>query len=174
MRFVVTLLALLALAGCNFKSGMDKSSSKAKEKKDEPAEVAQQPPVNPEPVAAPADKKGIIGKFTYEVVDYEKAMAENPNLIEIEPKAKGGDYLSFMASAYINVRAQVSMIPMQQELQRIKIVEDRNPTYDEIKKIMKDYQVQFTMLPRYQKYAYDAKKGRFTILEDPALHVEKK
>jgi hypothetical protein len=115
--------------------------------------------------------------MTDQVLDYREAIAENPNLIEIDPKASGSDYVTFLASAYQNVRAQVSMFGMQEQLNVIKVVEERNPTTEEIRKIMKDNGIKFAMLPRYRKYAYDAKEGRFTILEDPdmkkAIHEAK-
>jgi hypothetical protein len=167
MKFLMAFLCVMVLCGCRLKATLDKKPAKDKDKQEVAApEPAPEPP--PKVDARPNDGKGIIGKMTQDVLDFQKAKAENPNLIEVNPKAKG-DYLSFMASAYINVRAQLSMMQMQKELQLFKATKERNPSYDEIMKIIKQYQVEFTMLPRYQKYAYDAKEGRFTILEDPAL-----
>ena len=169
MRWLILLLLVPLACGCHVKSGIDKGAeSKAKNDANDEVEIAPPPQVEPKPAPAEnGDDKGIIGKMTDEVLDYEQAVAENPNLREVELKAQG-DYLSFMASAYVNVRAKVSMLQMEHELNIIKQLEERNPTYDEMMKIMKQYQIQFTMLPRYRKYAYHAKDGRFAILEDPA------
>lgn len=166
MKFWVLLLCLFVLCGCNVKAAMDRQTAKEKAEKEEEAAKAPPPPpkANPGP-----DGKGIIGKSTDEVIDYRKAIAENPKLIEVDPKAKGNDYVSFLASAYVNVRSQVSMLGMEEQLKVIKVVEERNPSLAEIRKIMKDNGVKFTALPRYRKYAYDEKEGRFTILEDPDM-----
>ncbi|MEX2287537.1 MAG: hypothetical protein WD648_10645 [Planctomycetaceae bacterium] len=166
MKHLVLALSVL-LGGCNVKAAIDKQAAKSDEDKAQAAPAA--PVARPKP-AEPVRNKGIIGKMTDEVVDYEKAIAENPNLIEVELKASGNDYISFMASAYINVRSRASMFGMEAALKQFKIVEERNPTYAEMMKMIKENHVEFTMLPRYRVYAYDAKRGVFAVLEDPALH----
>jgi hypothetical protein len=168
MRHYLLALTVL-LCGCNVKAAIDKQAAKqAEEKAAQPAPVA---PVRPKPADPPRDK-GIIGQTTDDVVDYQKAMAENPNLVEVELKAGGSDYLSFLMSAHINVGAKMSMLGMEHQLNIIKNVEGRNPTYSEIMKIMKDNHIKFKMPPSYRKYAYDAKRGVFVVLEDPAKQAE--
>lgn len=132
-----------------------------------PPQGAPQQPVPPRP--ANADGKGIIGKMTDEVIDYNTAIAANPNLVIIDNKTKGDDPLSFAASAYINARSQASMLGFQAWLKQHKIVEERNPTYAEFVQAMKDNNVKFTMRPEWQKYAYDAKEGALFVVEDAAL-----
>jgi hypothetical protein len=168
MKYFAIAACMLILGGCNVKAAIDKQAAKNDEEKAQPAPVA---PVRPKPADPPRDK-GIIGKTTDEVVDYQKAMAENPNLIEVELKAGGSDYLSILTSAHINVGARVSMLGMEHQLNIIKGVEGRNPTYAEIMKIMKENHVKFKMLPRYRTYSYDAKRGIFVVLEDPAKEAE--
>jgi hypothetical protein len=173
MKYLVIATSLLVLAGCNMKAALEKQSAKAEQVR------AQKPvPAPPPKKVEPERKKGIIGKMTDDIEDYKVAMAENPKLVEVELKSGGDDYITFMASAYINVRARASMLGMEAALKQFKYVEERNPTYAEMMKMIKENHIEFAQLPAYRRYTYDAKRGVFIILEDPELkatmHDEKK
>jgi hypothetical protein len=130
--------------------------------------VAQQPMAQPQ--AAPVnDGKGIIGKSTNQVSEMRPLMAQNPNLKIIDNKAAGDDPLTFAASAYVAVRSRASMFGLEAALKQHKIVEERNPTYAEFIKMMRENNVEFTALYAWQVYAYDPQDGRLVILEDSSL-----
>lgn len=138
-----------------------------------PPPVAAQQPAPAAPAAPANDGKGIIGKMTGEVLDVQKALAENPNLKIIENKTQGDDPLSFAASAYIHARSEASMLGFKAWLKQHKIVEERNPTYAEFMQAMKENNVHFTARPLWEHYGYDEKLGALVILEDSALKAER-
>ena len=121
---------------------------------------------NPAP-AAP-DKSSIIGKTTAKIVDKQKAMAENPELVVVENKVSGSDPLSVAASAYISLTSRASALNFQHGLDLFKAMNDRNPTYDELTAMLKQHGIRLTELPPYQMYGYDAESGAIVILEDKA------
>ena len=135
--------------------------------------VAQSPVANPAVNAPGNDSKGIIGKTDGRVVDVKKALVENPNLKVVENKTGGDDILSFVGSAYVVARSQASMLGFQAWLKQHKIVEERNPTYDEFIQAMKENGVRFSALYPWQMYGYDAEAGKMVILEDEAMKAEK-
>jgi hypothetical protein len=164
MKYIAMLLCVLMLCGCRLKSTLDKGPSK-QAAKEEAAPPRPEPPPKAEPVAN--DGKGIIGKMTDEIVDYEKAMKENPKLEEVEPRMKQGDLLSMYVSAYIDVGAQVGVMNMKHALDLYHAEHEKNPSYDEFMKMVRENQIRFRKLRYYQMYAYDAKRGKMTVLEDP-------
>ena len=120
------------------------------------------------PSAEPAPPKtSIIGKTTAKVVDKNKAMAGNPNLVVVENKLQGSDPVSIAGSAYISMSSRISVLNFQNNLKTWKALNDnRNPTYDEFMQMAKD--LRFAMLPPYQMYGYDDQTGSLVILEDKA------
>lgn len=135
--------------------------------------VAQSPVANPAVNAPGNDSKGIIGKSDGRVVDVKKALVENPNLKVVENKTGGDDILTFVGSAYVVARSQASMLGFQAWLKQHKIVEERNPTYDEFIQAMKENGVRFSALYPWQMYGYDAEQGKMVILEDEVMKTEK-
>jgi hypothetical protein len=61
------------------------------------------------------------------------------------------------------------MFGLEAALKQHKIVEERNPTYAEFIKMMRENNVEFTALYAWQVYAYDPQDGRLVILEDSSL-----
>lgn len=137
------------------------------------APVAESPVANPAVNAPANDGKGIIGKTDGRVVDVKKALVENPNLQVVENKTGGDDPLSFAASAYVSARSKASLFGFQAWLKQHKIVEERNPTYDEFIQQMKENRIEFTALYPWQMYGYDSQAGTIVILEDGAMKAER-
>lgn len=126
------------------------------------------PPAQGEPAPATPDQKpGIIGKMTAKVVDKQKAMSENPKLIVKESTPEGQDPLSYAASAYISLRSKASTFGFQSELKNFKVLNERNPTYEEFTDMMKRNRIEFAELPPFQMYGYDSQTGEIAVLEDP-------
>ncbi|MBL4884619.1 MAG: hypothetical protein JKY95_08810 [Planctomycetaceae bacterium] len=119
--------------------------------------------------AAPAPEKrpNLLKRKTSEVADMNKAMADNPKLIEVENKITGSDPLSVALEGYISASSRINVLNFQHQIDLMKATDDRNPTYEEIVTLIKQTNMEFNALPDYQTFAYDEKEGRFLILEDP-------
>jgi len=162
VRSICSLLltGLLLSAGC-------KDAFRSIEEPAKPAGEAKQ-----EAAAAPAEpaaekRPNLLKRKTQEVVDMQKAMAENPKLIEVENKVNASDPLTASLQGYIAISSRANVLNFQHQVNIMKAAEDRNPTYQEIMDLIKQSNMEFNALPDYQTYAYDEKEGRFTILEDP-------
>lgn len=119
------------------------------------------------------DGKGIIGKTTNEIVDFHKALAENPKLKIIENKISGGDPITQSMTAYMALSSKISIMNFQHDVDIARNFGDGSPlSYEDIVKRMKIHGIELTMLYAWQKYAYNAKKGEIVILEDPELKAK--
>ncbi len=119
-----------------------------------------------------APKRGIIGKTTAKIVDAKKAK-QNPQIVEVENKLSGSDPISIAASAYISLSSRASLFGFQSSLKQYKIVNEKAPSYDEFLKMTEQHGIKFAMLPPYQMYGYDEKKGGIVILEDKAEKIRR-
>jgi len=164
MKTLCATLILLLLVGCG--------SSSVKEK---PANGDEKPGLFgniPKPAVKPNGKekpraKGIMGKYTKKVVDMHKAMDENPNLTITKPgKDSGGGYLGAISGGYLSAASGAGTIGMKQWVQKIKIVEERTPTYKEFMNVLENETQGFPQMPSYLTYAYDSKTGAIVLLED--------
>ena len=107
-----------------------------------------------EVVAAPA-----------KVVDMSVA-AKQPNLRVVENKIKGNDPLSVAASAYVTQRGRVAMLNLQNSMKMFKAMNGKPPTFKEFQEMMKQHNVELSVLPPKRLYGYDPKTGGIVILED--------
>lgn len=119
-------------------------------------------PLSPQPVGTGS---AVINQSTKEVVDALVAL-QNPNIKVVENKITGSDPLSVSMTAYVSVRSKASLLGMVAALNQFKVVEERNPTYDEFIKMMRENRVEFTALYQGQMYGYDSQKGGILVLED--------
>ncbi|MBI5761581.1 MAG: hypothetical protein HZA46_23975 [Planctomycetales bacterium] len=119
-------------------------------------------PLTPQPVGTGS---AVINQSTNQVVDAVVAL-QNPNIKVVENKITGSDPLSASMTAYVSVRSKASLLGMDATVRQFKVVEDRNPTYDEFMKMMRENRVEFTALYQGQMYGYDSQKGGILILED--------
>ena len=108
----------------------------------------------PEVVAAPA-----------KVVDMSVA-ANQPNFKVVENKITGNDPLSVAASAYVTQRGRVAMISLQNSMKMFKAMNGKPPTFKEFQEMMKQHNVELSVLPPKRLYGYDPKTGGIVILED--------
>lgn len=132
------------------------------------------PPANPIPANPPATPisqapvgtgSSVINQSTKDVVDVKVAL-QNPNIKVVENKISGSDPLMVSMTAYVSVRSKASLLGFEAYLKQFKIVEERNPTYAEFIKMMRESKVEFTALYPGQMYGYDSDKGGIVILED--------
>ena len=108
----------------------------------------------PEAAAAPA-----------KVVDMSVA-AKQPNLRVVENKIKGNDPLSVAASAYVTQRGRVAMLNLQNSMKMFKAMNGKPPTFKEFQEMLKQHNVELSVLPPNRLYGYDPKTGGIVILED--------
>ena len=108
----------------------------------------------PEAAAAPA-----------KVVDMSVA-AKQPNLKVVENKITGNDPLSVAASAYVTQRGRVAMLSLQNSMKMFKAMNGKPPTFKEFQEMMKQHNVELSVLPPKRLYGYDPKTGGIVILED--------
>ena len=108
----------------------------------------------PEVVAAPA-----------KVVDMSVA-TKQPNLKVVENKISGNDPLSVAASAYVTQRGRVAMMSLQNSMKMFKAMNGKPPTFKEFQEMMKQHNVELSVLPPKRLYGYDSKTGGIVILED--------
>lgn len=158
-QFLMSLLIGLTLMGC-----AQKTIQQPEQATEPAANGAAEAPAEPEK----KDPESIFGGKTNEVVDMKKAMAENPDLVVVENKINAGDPLSQSMQAYVSLRSKASILGMEHAIKTHKALHDRNPTYAEFMKIMKDNRIEFTKLYVYQKYGYDGEEGKIVVLEDKA------
>lgn len=119
-------------------------------------------PISQAPVGAGSS---VINQSTKDVVDAKVAL-QNPNIKIVDNKITGSDPLTVTMTAYVSVRSKASMLGFEAALKQFKILEERNPTYDEFIKMMRESKVEFTALYPGQMYGYDSDKGGILILED--------
>jgi hypothetical protein len=108
----------------------------------------------PEVVAAPA-----------KVVDMSVA-TKQPNLKVVENKIAGNDPLSVAASAYVTQRGRVAMMSLQNSMKMFKAMNGKPPTFKEFQEMMKQHNVELSVLPPKRLYGYDPKTGGIVILEN--------
>ena len=108
----------------------------------------------PEAAAAPA-----------KVVDMSVA-AKQPNLKVVENKITGNEPLSVAASAYVTQRGRVAMLSLQNSMKMFKAMNGKPPTFKEFQEMMKQHNVELSVLPPKRLYGYDPKTGGIVILED--------
>jgi hypothetical protein len=139
-----------------------------------PGAPAATPTVTPVPIAPPATPltqqpvgtgSSVINQSTNKVVDALAAL-KDPNIKVVQNKITGSDPLMVSMTAYVSVRSKASLLGMDAALKQFKIVEERNPTYDEFIKMMRENRVEFTALYQGQMYGYDSQKGGIVVLED--------
>ena len=165
-RFQLLLGILLLLsAGCN----------KPAPPPTAPATLPTPPPVAPMQAAAPAtpaDPAKSIPDIPWKLVDKNKAMAENPKLVETENKIVIGDPASVAGSAYFSAISRIKVIELESQIKIHKATNDKSPTYDELSGMLKSVNFQFPGLKPWQVYAYDEKDGSISLLEDPDAKAE--
>ena len=108
----------------------------------------------PEAAAAPA-----------KVVDMSVA-AKQPDLKVVENKITGNDPLSVAASAYVTQRGRVAMLSLQNSMKMFKAMNGKPPTFKEFQEMMKQHNVELSVLPPKRLYGYDPKTGGIVIMED--------
>ena len=99
------------------------------------------------------------------VVDMSVA-AKQPNLRVVENKIKGNDPLSVAASAYVTQRGRVAMLNLQNSMNIFKAKNGKPPTFKEFQEMLKQHNVELSVLPPNRLYGYDPKTGGIVILED--------
>ncbi|MCA8993596.1 MAG: hypothetical protein KDA88_16525 [Planctomycetaceae bacterium] len=134
----------------------------------EPA-AEEEPAAQNQAEAAPAaPAQPTFSQLEWKLVDKRKALADNPGLIEAENKVKITDPITGPLQAYIPIASKINLMNFQHNLDILKAIDDRNPSFDEFNRMFKEAGVQLKGLYPWQVYAYDDQEGTICILEDPA------
>jgi hypothetical protein len=137
------------------------------------ANNAQPAPANRNPAPAPHQNEGIVGKTTAKVVDYKKAIAENPNLVVVKNEVRGNDPITVAGSAYIAASSRANAANFQHEIDILRALNDgKYPTFEEYQAHAKRHNIRFSELPAYQMWGYDDQTGQVMILQDQALKAQ--
>lgn len=159
MRTALILGVGLFTAGC-----ADRVKEPAAETPPQAAAPQQAPAAEPAPEQP---KKVPITKREARLVDRNKAMQENPALIEVENKITGSDPLTAVAQSYFTIGSRAQVLNLKHNIDIMHAAEGRWPTFSEFQQSLKQHNVQLSALYPYQMYAYDDQTGGLVILEDP-------
>ncbi|WP_437203082.1 hypothetical protein [Planctomicrobium sp. SH664] len=137
------------------------------EKPAEEAVAEAKAPVENKPANQP---QGFVAD-NHEFVDKKEALAKNPKLVEKERnKVTAGDYLTAVGQTYFAAISHAEMLKLQHSVNLYRAEhDDKPPSFAEFSKMVKECNVQFKGLYRWQVYAYDAETGEMCILEDAEL-----
>jgi len=177
MRCLFASSTLFCLLGCGGFSDAMQAEQQHSEEVEEIAEkkieranvIAERKQARREAANLPNDGKGIIGKFTQEVVDKKKVMAENSDLVEVDLKNLGGGYLTSVTTAAVNVPARYATLVMDHWVKIFEVQHERFPTLEEYVATIKKENVKLVMLPLHRMYAYDEETGTLVVLEDTSI-----
>jgi hypothetical protein len=159
MRAALILSVGLFTAGC---------ADPVNEPEQQAAEAPPPAPQQAAPEPAPEQPKKVpITKREARLVDKNKAMQANPELIEVENKITGSDPLTAVAQSYFTIGSRAQVTALQHNIRIQRELNDRWPTFEDFQQQLKQTNVVLSALYPYQMYAYDDQTGGIVILEDP-------
>jgi hypothetical protein len=168
-----TALAIAAVLGVA-SSGCEKPAEKAAPAAPQaaapnpPAENAAAPAAQPAPPPENPAKMTLQQRLETTVVDAKKAIAENPKLkVKEKNEFKAADPITYVSKAYFAGVGTVEMATLKHAVDLYYAEHEKNPTFEEFSKMMKQSNVRLQGLYRWQVYGYDAEGGSIMILEDP-------
>jgi len=164
MRSIALTLLILTTLGCD-----QLALKKPEETPPEPA------PANPAPAQpqVQAEEKPVkpthFRKRVAELVDKNKAMAENDKLVEIERnRISSQNYLTAVGQGYFAAASRIELLNLQNAVNQLHALNNRYPTFEEFNDLLKQTGVRLGNLYEYQMYGYDDQTGEICILEDRA------
>ena len=154
------LLLPLILMGCNHHSDTNQAEVDQGAAAEEVA-VPQQPPE--------------LSKLSWKIVDRNKALAENPNLVEVENDTEASDPLTAIMQARHSATSRINKLTMEHNAKLQSFVNATEGAGDPKPLTFKEFNAAAQLnknnvkgLYEWQAYAYDETTGKVTILEDPA------
>ncbi len=163
MKSTSGVVLTLILLGCG-ESPVDKTEAAAEPAGANPAPAQPQAAAEEKPV-----KPTHFLKRVAEFVDKRKAMEENPDLVEIDRnRITASNYLSAVGQGYFALGSRPQLLALQSSVQQLHALNDRYPTFEEFRDLLKQTGVKLGNLYEYQMYAYDDETGEISILEDRA------
>lgn len=134
-------------------------------------EFRQNPAPAANPAAAPAPVPVDVAKLSWRLVDKQKIMAENPQMIVKSTAKLGGqsqDYLTAVSQAYVSARTRIYVMTLQHDLALQKELNDgKFPSFEQFEKMLKQSSVELANSYPWEVYAYDSVAGEIQLLEDP-------
>jgi hypothetical protein len=130
----------------------------------------------PQP-APPQPNPGNAGKAIPEdqarFLEWPKAKQDRPGLEVVDDTPQGGDYLTFLGSAFVTLRSRPQVLNFQHQLDIMAAGnEGGNPvSLKEYQDLARQLKIDFNKQPAYRYYGYNTKTGKLVMLEDK---IEKK
>lgn len=131
---------------------------------EQPVEAAPAPVENAVPEAPPQPRG--FSQLEWKLVDKQKALEENPKLVETENKNNASDPFSAAAQSYFTIGSKAHILALKHTIDLHKAQYDSNPTFEQFNSMIKQANVDLKGLYPWQVYAYDSKTGQISILED--------
>lgn len=126
------------------------------------------PPADARAAANEPAKPVPFHKREAKLVDKEKAMAENPSMVEVENKINASDPLTAVSQSYFNMASRVRVIQLKHSVDLMHATDGEWPSFAAFDKLMKQHDIKLNGLYPWQVYAYDQQTGGISILEDRA------
>lgn len=184
-RSLTVFTASLALGLVLSAAGCVDPSTLSQKKSAEPAPQADAgpPPQVEAPIAeeaaapaAPPQPQG-FAQVEWKLVDRNKALEENPALVEVENRINAADPLMAATQSYFTIGSRAHLLAFKHSIDLYKAEHEKFPPFAEFDKMMKQANVALKGLYPWQVYAYDDKTGELCILEDRAekkrMHEER-
>lgn len=178
MRRTTWCLGIMLSVGCVDPSMLD-GNKMVGDAGEEAAPAAADPGANaPADPGAPAPvKESGFSKLDWKLVNYQEAMKDNPNLVEVENKINAVDPLSAATQSYFSLGSRVHLAAFKHSIDLHKAQYEKNPTFEEFEAMLRQSNVDLQALYPWQAYAYNAEEGTIVILEDRAekrrMHEER-
>lgn len=147
---VIALTCIVGFAGCS--------------------EPEAQPPAKPR-----IETRKTLGKTTQSVLELDAALADGGVVIDPGADREG---LDIVTGAHRSASAQLAQLPVEQAMKLYVAEHGARPTThaEFMAKIIRPGKpdgVQLPMLPYYQEYAFDPKKGGIVVIEFPAKREQR-
>ena len=112
--------------------------------------------------------------LTDKVVNYDVEVRKNPKLRIVQLRIDTSDPFSAYGTSYFTIGSRISMLNFKNQIKIAAALSPngRYPTYKQYVDLKNKLRVELVKLPGYQMYAYQEKKGKLVILEDPDLKAK--
>lgn len=159
---LMCLLALLLSGGCQKQGGF---FEQVNEPTEDVPEVAA--------VAAPPQPQG-FSELEWKLVERNRALAENPELVEVENHTQAKDPLTAVTQSYFSGTSKLNATAIEYNAKLQSFIdaegaqEPKPPSFEHLNQQMQQNSNMVKGLKPWQAYAYDELTGKVTILEDRA------
>ncbi len=156
--------SLLLMAFILFGCAQKEAEEKAKEAEQQEQAANAQP------------KTPQFNELEWKIVDRNKALEENPDLVEVDNDSDAKDPISAISKMYFSPISRINKTTMEHNAKLQSFInaadgaeDPKPPTFEEFNRDAKLNSNNVKGLKPWQVYAYDETTGKVTILEDRSL-----